>query len=170
MVPEEYRVHMGSEQEEAVRRFVSDGGRLVAWDQSVLYAADVLGLKLRDRTRGLSRAEYSTHGSTLRIRTEDTPYTRGMPREALVMHMTAPVLEITERVHPELYRTDARFVREKVLESGLLTGEELLAGRPCMITVRCGRGEAVLYAFSPQFRAQTDGTYKLLFNTLYMQE
>ncbi len=144
------------------------GGKLAAWDGSVMYAAEILGLKLRDRAEGLSRAEYNTHGSTLRVLTEKSPYTLGMPREALVLHMTPAVLEVTERVHPENYRVDVRFAKEKVLESGLLVGEELLAGRPCMITAKAGQGEAILYAFSPQFRAQTDGTYKLLFNTLYI--
>ena len=91
-----------------------------------------------------------------------------MPSDALILHNNSAILEITERVHPENYRTDVRFARENVLKSGFLAGESLLCGRPCMLTVRVGAGEAVLYAFSPQFRAQTDGTYKLLFNTLYL--
>ena len=167
MLPEEYRSFMTPEREAAVRRFVEGGGRLAAWDASVMYAADILGLKLRNRAEGKTALEYNTHGSTLRVAVAETPYTAGMPRDALVLHMNAPIPEITERVHPERYREDVRFVREKVLESGLLVGEELLAGRPCMITAQAGLGEAVLYAFSPVFRAQTDGTYKLLFNTLY---
>ncbi len=170
MLPPEYRVFMTPEREAALRAFVEGGGKLAAWDASVMYAAEVLGLKVRDRAEGKSRAEYNTHGSTLRVLTEQSPYTAGMPREALVLHMTPAVMEVTERVHPEYYRTDVRFVKEKVLQSGLLVGEALLAGRPCMITAKVGRGEAILYAFSPQFRAQTDGTYKLLFNTLYLYQ
>ena len=168
MLPPEYRVFMTPEREAALRAFVEGGGKLAAWDGAVMYASEVLGLKIRDRAEGLSRAEYNTHGSTLRVLTEQSPYTLGMPRKALVLHMTPAILEVTERIHPENYRVDVRFAKEKVLESGLLVGEELLAGRPCMITVKVGQGEAILYAFSPQFRAQTDGTYKLLFNTLYI--
>ncbi|MDY3285970.1 MAG: M14 family zinc carboxypeptidase [Eubacteriales bacterium] len=167
-LPPEYRAWLTGEHDEAIRSFVERGGRLLAFDAAVMYAAGVLRLKLRNRAENLSAAEYNTHGSTLRVQVASTPYTLGMPSDALILHNNSAILEITERVHPENYRTDVRFARENVLKSGFLAGESLLCGRPCMLTVRVGAGEAVLYAFSPQFRAQTDGTYKLLFNTLYL--
>jgi hypothetical protein len=108
-----------------------------------------------------------THGSMLRARTEASPLTLGMPSECLVFHFDAPVLELVEYFTPGLYRTDMRFASAHVLESGVCVGEEHVAGRPCLVTASYGRGEAILYAFSPQFRAQTEGTFKVLFNALY---
>jgi hypothetical protein len=84
-----------------------------------------------------------------------------------VFHRDDPVLEITGYFRPELYRTDMRFVSEHVLESGLCVGEAYLTGQPCLVTASYGKGQAILYAFAPQFRTQTDGTFKVLFNALY---
>jgi len=163
----EYRDFLTPEDEERLRAFVSRGGRVLALNKAVPYAIEIFRLNIRDRAAGLSAAQYSTRGSTLRAEIASTPYTIGMPRRALVFHVDAPAMEVTEQVRPKEYTVNARFADSHVLESGLLIGENLLAGRPCMITVRQGSGEVVLYGFSPQFRAQTDGTYKLLFNTLY---
>ncbi|NMA08777.1 MAG: peptidase M14 family protein [Clostridiales bacterium] len=169
LLPEEYRQWLGEAEEDALRTFVREGGVLLALDKSVLYAISLFGLNIRDRAKDKTAAQYNTHGSMLRVRCAETPLTMGMPAHAAVFHWNAPVLEINEHIRPENYRTDVRFERERVLESGLLVGEELLAGRPCVITVKEGKGEIVLYACAPQFRAQTDGTYKLLFNALYRE-
>jgi hypothetical protein len=166
LLPED-RVWLGAAEEEKIRAFVRGGGRLLALARSCDYVIRTLGLKMTNRAAHLARAQLSTRGSFLRARTETSPLTLGMPPECLVFHGDAPVLEITEYFKPGTYRADLRFVSEHVLGSGLCIGEEHLAGQPCLVTASCGKGEAVLYAFSPQFRAQTDGTFKLLFNALY---
>jgi hypothetical protein len=166
LLPED-RVWLGAAEEEKIRRFVHGGGRLIALARSCDYVISTLGLKIADRSAGLTRAQLSTRGSLLRARTEPSPLTLGMPPECLVFHADAPVLEITEYFKPGTYRTDLRFASGHVLGSGLCVGEEYLAGQPCLVTASWGKGDAVLYAFSPQFRCQTDGTFKLLFNALY---
>ncbi|NLM77503.1 MAG: peptidase M14 family protein [Ruminococcaceae bacterium] len=167
-LPPAYRSWLTEDHEQALRDFVERGGRLLAFDAAVMYAVDVLRLRIRNRAEGQPASAYNTHGSTLRVNVSCSPYTLGMPQDALVLHFNSAALEITERVNPEKYRCDVRFIREKLLMSGLLIGEKYIKGLPCMITAQVGEGEAVLYAFSPQYRAQTDGTFKLLFNTLYI--
>jgi hypothetical protein len=166
LLPED-RVWLGAAEDEKIRAFVRGGGRLLALGQSCDYVIETLGLSIRNRAAHLSRAQYNTHGSMLRVKIEASPLTLGMPDEGLVFHANPPVLEITEYFRPGRYRTDMRFVSEHVLESGLCVGEAYLAGQPCLITASYGRGEAVLYAFAPQFRTQTDGMFKVLFNALY---
>ncbi len=166
LLPED-RVWLGPAEDEKIRGFVRNGGRLVALGRSCDYVIDTLGLKVRDRAAGVGPARYNTRGSLLRVQMEQTPLTLGMPAEGLVFHANHPVLEITEYFKPFLYRTHMRFAKERVLDTGLCVGEQLLAGQPCLVTASFGAGEAVLYGFAPQFRAQTDGTFKVLFNALY---
>ena len=59
------------------------------------------------------------------------------------------------------------YAERDVLRSGLLTGEQLIAGKGALVTCKKGEGEVVLYGFGPQNRAQTTGTFKLVFNMLY---
>ena len=169
LVPED-RVWLGPAEDEKMRAFVRGGGRLLALGKSCHYVIDTLGLKITDRAARLSMAQYNTHGSMLRVKVEASPLTMGMPAECLVFHANHPVLEITEFFNPGLYHTAMRFVSEHVLGSGLCVGEAYLAGQPCLVTATYGKGEAVLYAFSPQFRTQTDGTFKVLFNALYLTD
>ena len=53
-----------------------------------------------------------------------------------------------------------------LLQSGWLIGEEHIARKAGMVVARHGKGRVVLIGFRTQNRAQTHGTFKLLFNAL----
>jgi hypothetical protein len=58
------------------------------------------------------------------------------------------------------------FADRNILESGWLLGEPVIAKKAAMVSVRHGSGRIVLIGFRPQHRAQTHGTFKLMFNAL----
>jgi hypothetical protein len=53
-----------------------------------------------------------------------------------------------------------------ILQSGWLLGEEAIANRAAVVSVKKGQGLVVMIGFRAQHRAQTHGTFKLLFNAL----
>jgi hypothetical protein len=63
----------------------------------------------------------------------------------------------------------ATLAHENVLKNGILRGESVLAGSPCMLCTHYGEGEIVFYTFNPEFRTQQNGTFKLLLNALYKE-
>ena len=93
-----------------------------------------------------------------------------MPKKALAFHWNGPVLQVKEKFSADQYEEAACYAQKDVLQSGLLVGEELIAGTPALLQVHCGQGHVVLYGFAPQHRCQTHGTFKLLFNALYQQK
>ncbi|NOZ57086.1 MAG: hypothetical protein GXO73_09905, partial [Calditrichaeota bacterium] len=159
-VPADYAGGLGVKGLETLRRFVRSGGTLVLLGQSVALADSIFGLKLVDgRTR--KGRKYRIPGALLsgRVRTGDLA-TLGMPGEAALMCTTPPVL------NPQVGEALVIFRSDSLLLSGWGRGLDVLRGRPALVRLRVGQGTVFAFAFRPQFRAWTRGTYKLLFNTL----
>ena len=168
-MPPEYRSGLGDKGAAAIREFVEKGGRLLAMEGSSDYAIKVLGLPVRNILDKVSRDEFNDLGSTLRVNVDPKhPMGYGMPAEALILHWNGPVFEVSDRFHADQYPIIVRFQQSNLLKSGYLCGEEKIVGRAVCLQAPCGEGEAILYGFSPSKRAQTHGTFKLLFNGLYL--
>ena len=58
------------------------------------------------------------------------------------------------------------YAKKDILQSGWLIGEKHLSNKAAMVSAQYGQGEVVLIGFRTQHRAQTHGTFKLLFNAL----
>ena len=168
-MPPEYRSGLGDKGAAAIREFVEQGGRLLAMEGSSDYAIKVLGLPVRNILDKVSRDEFNDLGSTLRVTVDPKhPMGYGMPAEALILHWNGPVFEVTDRFHANEYPIIVRFQQDNLLKSGYLCGEDKIVGRAACLQAPCGKGEAILYGFAPSKRAQTHGTFKLLFNGLYL--
>lgn len=166
--PEKYRSALGESEIEAIGAFVEKGGTLVAVSRACRLPIEKFGLHITDVSAGLPESAFFCPGSMLRIRV-DTAHRLGygMPDRALAMHRDSPVYSINPSHYNDRYEVVAAYPEKDVLESGWLIGEEHMAGKPAMISVRHGEGRIVLYGFQVNFRNQTHGTFKLLFNALY---
>ena len=61
----------------------------------------------------------------------------------------------------------ASYPKKQVLDAGWMNGEKMLHGRAAVVEASRGKGRAVLMGFRVQHRAQSVGTFHLLFNALF---
>jgi hypothetical protein len=166
--PPEYRSGFGDEGVEALEAFVRAGGTLVTFAEAGDLAIERFDLPVRNVLEGLSSTEFWSPGSTLRVRVDtDDPLAFGMPENALAtflagsqVYQLLPVAENQRAARPVTY------VHRDILQSGWLLGEGHIADKAAVVSVELGEGKVVLIGFRAQHRAQTHGTFKLLFNTL----
>jgi len=166
--PPEYRSGIGTEGVNALRTFVQKGGTLVTLGGASNFAIERLGLPIRNVVANKTSKEFWCPGSTLKVRFDNTnPLAYGMPLEGLAVYLNGnPAFEIGFTEHGEDYEIIARYVDRDLLQSGWLVGEETLAKKAAMVSAKLGEGKVILIGFRTQHRAQTHGTYKLLFNAL----
>jgi hypothetical protein len=60
----------------------------------------------------------------------------------------------------------ASYTTDKPLLSGWILGGERLKGTSAIAEEPVGKGRIILFGFRPQYRAQSEVTYKFLFNSL----
>jgi hypothetical protein len=166
--PPEYRSGIGKEGVEALKVFVEKGGTLVTIGGASNFAIEKLELSLRNVVANRSSKEFWCPGSTLRVNFDNTHQLGyGMPPEGLALYLGGnPVFEITPSEHNERYEIVVRFADRDLLQSGWLVGEETVAKKAAVVAARHGDGRVILMGLRPQHRAQTHGTFKLLFNAL----
>ncbi|HEV8581759.1 MAG TPA: M14 family metallopeptidase [Thermoanaerobaculia bacterium] len=170
-LPPPYAGGIGSTGGEKLKKWVEEGGVLVALDASAGYAIELFGLPVRNVLDKVSDEQFHAPGSMLRILLDtEHPLSYGMSAEEVAYFADSPAFQTSP--------PDARFGRRVVatypenaadiLVSGYLKGGERLAKKAAVVEYKVGKGRVVLIGFRPQHRAQPHRTFKLLWNALYL--
>lgn len=174
-VPPEYAGGLGLEGALELKRFVEQGGTLVALDSAGELPLALFPLPLRNVVAGVARSEYGAPGSLLRVRFDVAhPLAWGLAVDAVVFVEGGPVFDALAdeddepgEAHGPQPTFVGRFAAKDVLASGFLQGESRIAEKGALVEAPLGRGRVVLMGFRPQFRAQSWGTFNALLNALW---
>jgi hypothetical protein len=170
-LPPPYAGGIGADGGDKLRKWVEDGGTLVALDESSEYVIDLLALPVTNVLARVSSEQFNCPGSMLRIRLDpEHPLSHGLQTEEAAWFSDSPAFQTSppdariERRVVASYPDDAR----DILVSGYLKGGERLEKRAAVVDFKVGKGRVVLIGFRPQHRAQPHRTFKLLWNALYL--
>ncbi|GAB3491831.1 M14 family metallopeptidase [Spirosoma knui] len=181
-MPAQYVGGLGLGGTMALQQYVTNGGTLVAFDGASDFAIELFGLPVKNVTEGLSSQQFYIPGSLIRTVIDTKhPLAYGMQPEAAAAFSNSRAFEIVRqqregeggreevKAAPEPnVEVIASYAKKDLLMSGwALNEDKYIAGKPAVVRTFQGKGNVVLFGFSPQFRGQPRGTYKLVFNTLY---
>jgi ribosomal protein S18 acetylase RimI-like enzyme len=180
-VPPPYSGGLGREGIEALRAFATAGGTLVLLDRASELATAELGVDVRlvkvpprrddweqapgDTLQQAARDLYAP-GSILRVLVDAAhPVGFGMPDTAAVYFTNSVTFDVPSG---SPVRVIARYPSrgDDILLSGFLQGGQAIAGKAAAIEAPVGRGRVVMFGFRPQYRGQSYGTFRMLFNAL----
>jgi hypothetical protein len=164
--PDSLRGGIGAKGADALKAFVNAGGTVLAFNEASDYAIDTFALPVTDALAGLKNTDFYAPGSLFRVEP-----VQGHP---LATAFTAPTPAVWFEDSPAFTITDptrATAVLQypatgSALLSGWLLGAPKLNGKAAMVDVRVGQGHVVLYGFRPQYRAQTNATWPLIWSAL----
>ena len=166
--PAEFKSGFGADGVKSLQTFVQKGGTLVAFAQAGDLPIQRFALPLRNVVAGLASKDFWSPGSTLRVHyNNQNPLVYGMPEDGLALFMAgSQVYEVTSTDTSQDVDVLATYAERDILRSGWLLGEQVIARKAAAVSVRYGAGKVVLLGFRAQNRAQTHGTFKLVFNSL----
>ena len=174
--PPEYAGGIGKEGVTALKEFAENGGTIVTLAESGELLAEEFNIPVRNTLQDVKGDVFNCPGSILRVELDPkNPVNYGMPKEAKIFVDGDIAYQTTipgggmEREIVARYPADS----EDILISGYLKGGEKLENRAAAVSFSYGKGRLILLGFRPQHRAQTEGTFKMLFNSIFwagMQE
>jgi hypothetical protein len=180
-MPERYTGGVGAEGAAALKRFVENGGWVMAFHHAVEFAAEMFGLPIRNAVAGVDPKQYFIPGTLIRFETEPSDYLAfGMAKEGsatfwrhgLVMDIIPAASEKQSSAGELKIERDivvyARFPKEDIRLDGWAIGDKkFLAEKPAALRAPLGSGHVVLIGFTPDTRGQSRNAFKLIFNPLY---
>lgn len=172
-VPLLYAGGMTERGAEAISAFVRGGGTLVCLDGSSNFAITRLNLPvvnvLAGEASGPQSLRFYAPGSIFGTvlgggepGVVQSPVTLGVPDSLKVYFESSAAFTVSGSA-----RALATYPSQP-LRSGYARFQERLEGKAALVEAPVGSGRVILFGFRPQFRGQTHGTFKLLFNAVLL--
>jgi len=148
--------------------FAEEGGMIVFLNSVCNLPIENFRLPIRNVLQKVKREEFVCDGSILRVEFDSKhPIAYGMPEEAGIIFSESCAFEIMPTFEGEKTPVSvAKYPAENPLMSGWIYGQKLIQEKSAIVEVPYGKGKIILLGFPVQFRAQSYGTFKLLFNSL----
>jgi hypothetical protein len=165
----EYRGGIGEDGVAALRAFVAAGGTLVMMGNACDLAIERFPIPVRNLKRGLTRDQHFAPGTIVRVDVDAAhPLGAGVAAGTYGFYNNSPFFSLSEGFAAQQVSVVARYPNASLVASGWLRGEEHMAGRAAVVAVDLKPGRIILFGLRPQHRAQTQATFPLLFNSLYL--
>ena len=178
IVPEAYRDQLGAislaRTIPQLKTFVEAGGTILAIGSSTVLGRH-FGLPIQDAlvepmpggTRPLPTERFYVPGALLEARVDVShPLAQGLDERVNVFFDHSPAFRLPSQALNEGIRPVLWFDTASPLKSGWAWGQQHLEGSAAVVEAAVGRGRLVLFGPEIAWRAQTHGTFKLLFNAI----
>ena len=181
-VPEQYKDRVGSvtvaKTIPQLRKFVEDGGTIIAVGTSAMSLATNFNLPIADhmveRTpnapdRRLPQEKFYCPGSILQAAVDTSiPVAWGLGDNVDVFFNNSPVFDLTPDAALKGTRAVAWYASAAPLRSGWAWGQNYLEEGVAAVDASVGKGHVYLFGPEITFRGQPHGTFKFLFNGIYL--
>jgi hypothetical protein len=180
-VPDEFKNQIGNVSAATtgpqLHRFVEEGGTLLAIGSSTgfdhyfglpvsnaLVDASADGPAVR-----LPNTKFYIPGSVLQASVDNSlPIGYGLPDKVDVFYINSPAFRLLPGAEQKATRQIAWFASPEPLRSGWAWGQHYLNGTVGAVEAKVGEGSVYLFGPEITFRAQPHGTFKFLFNAIYL--
>ena len=173
-IPKEFRHRLGSLTADKsipqLKAFLEKGGDIVTVGSSTSLTYH-LGLPVDNAMKNVKSDQFYIPGSILKVNVAtDQKANYGIPAQVDVVFNNSPVFQLNDQAKAQYIEPLAWFDQQDALRSGWAWGQTHLKGTVAAFVAPVGKGK--LYAFGPEitFRAQSHGTFKMLFNQLYQSK
>ena len=164
--PPEYSGGIEKTGKEALYAFLNEGKTIIFMTNSCQYAIEQFKLPIENIAK--ENKAISCPGSYLEAQVKDSELTFGLSSKIAIFFNNHAAFETN--LPPSIEqdrRTPVVFGTRNLLLSGALDGEDLLARKSLVVDYSFGKGRIVLIGPDIIFRAQSEGTYKILFNAIF---
>ena len=159
----EYAYALKPEDLQAFQDFIRGGGTLVCLNSACRFAVQQFKLPVKNVAEGWKSEDFFLRGSIVEVTVNSAhPLMAGMPDKAAVFVDGSPVYDTLEGFKGTVLAKYAE--TGSPLLSGYLIGEKILQGKAAALDVELDQGHVVLLGFRPQWRGQSFGTFRIVFN------
>jgi len=182
-MPKKFTGGIGLDGMSKIDQYAKSGGTVIFFDSASDLAIEQLGLPVRNVVSNLPSSNFFIPGSLVRMKVDtNNPLAYGMMEEVAASFNQSNAFQTIEQRKSGEGGTEkiadapkanvievASYASNDILMSGWAMGEDrYLKNKSAMLHVPHGSGDIVLFGFRPQFRGQPRGTYKLIFNAIYL--
>ena len=160
-VPAEFTGGLGDAGVASLKAFTENGGTIVTLNKaSDVYTSD--SGAVGDALTKVNRRDFYIPGSILQVKVDPAnPIAFGSTPTVPIFFEQSPAFRVSGDA-----KSVASYTSDNPLLSGWILGGKFLNGTSAIAEEPVGKGRIILFGFRPQYRAQSEVTYKFLFNAL----